>query len=81
MRTVTKATSDYAARFGITVTIDRYGIYGDEWDWLAVPTKPLHYYVAPVRAPIETDPRAIVRILAERIRTGRNNDQGRFVPA
>lgn len=74
---VPKYAADYAAKFGVNLTVSKHGIYGDEWDWEAKPSRPTRYpTVGYALAPVGTDPRAVVRIVAERMGTGRNGPTG-----
>jgi len=75
---VPKAAQDYAAKFGVVLTVEKHGIYGNEWDYVATPEN-AHWYPnsKPRRAPVGQDPRNIVRAVAEEIGTG-ESDPGRI---
>jgi len=77
MRSVTKADREYAAKFGVSLSIEKHGIYGDEWDWVAKPSKPSWYpNVGEARTPVGTEARSVVRIVAERMGTGKADFHG-----
>lgn len=73
MKAVNKADQEYAAKFGVILSVEKYGIYGDEFDWVASPMKP-HFYpnagIARMPASNSESARSVVRIIAERIGTG-----------
>jgi len=77
MRAVPKSAAEYAAKFDVSLKVDKYGIYGDEWDWLAAPVNPGWYPSAGyARGPIASDPKTYVRIVASRMGTGRDGPRG-----
>lgn len=72
MKAVPKEAAEYAAKFGVALRVEQYGIYGDEWDYVASPAKPTWYSSAgEFRTPVGTDPKGAVRTMAERMGTGR----------
>lgn len=72
MKSIPKDAAEYAAKFGVYLTMERYGIYGDEWDYVAKPAKPSWYPTAgEFRTPVGTDPKGAIRTMAERMGTGR----------
>lgn len=82
-RKVSQSLQDYAAKFRVLVTIERYGIYGDEWDYVAQPANPSHYpNVKPARLPVGNCGAAemAIRMVAERMGTGKHTTRG-FVAA
>lgn len=70
--TVSKAVLEFAEKFGVEITVDKHGIYGDEWDWVARPLKPTWYpNVKVVFMSVLTDPKAAIRNVAEQMGTGK----------
>lgn len=66
-----KEATEYAARFGVKLTKERHGIFGNDWDAVAVPAEPRHYHVQPFRVPWSAEGwRMAVRGMAERMGTG-----------
>jgi len=76
-RNVPNSVSEYAAKFGVSITIEQYGIYGDAFDYVARPGKPTWYpTVGDFRVPIGTDPKSAIRAIAERMGTGKYGPRG-----
>lgn len=75
--TIPKYAAEYAAKFEVSLAVDQHGIYGDDWDWIATPAKPAWYPNAGYcRIPSGCDPRECIRVIAERIGTGRADFYG-----
>jgi hypothetical protein len=76
-----KSVQQYAARFRVVIKAEKHGFFGDEWDWVAEPDKPSHFPNAGTsRQPVGCDPKICIRIVAERMGTGRVSPAGHFVP-
>lgn len=69
---ITSDIREFAAKFGVSITVETFGIYGDFADYVAAPANRSHYpNVQPFRIPVGTDPKSAVRAIAERMGTGR----------
>ncbi len=80
MKAVPASAAAYAAKFRVRLTIEKYGIFLDSWDWVAAPERPdWHPTVAPFRVPVGCDYRQAVRAIAERIGSGQHTPRG-FCP-
>lgn len=74
---VSASVAQYAKRFGVVVKVDKCGCFGDMWDWVASPANPhRHPTVQPFRSPCDVDPKMAVRVVAERMGTGRYDHHG-----
>ena len=72
-KTVPTSLKTYAEKFGVAITTEKHGFYGDDWDYVVEPANRSHYpSVSPVIMPahgVEAG-RMAIRIVAGRMDTG-----------
>ena len=76
---IPKRVQEYADKFGVSVRVEKHGIYGNEWDYVVEPAKKDWFpSVSARRVGVDVDPIGTIQGVAEAMGYGRANGPNRF---